>query len=128
MKSKKENREIILDLFKLQKTNENHNKSWILANGKNLKKEIEHLLKDLIKTYGKSKLVNKISSKLNLNIRVELDFNPSNLGEEIKRNRECLKLNRYFLQRNTKTSGKEWNKIEGENWIPSCRKLRRIYK
>lgn len=126
--SNSKNNKITLDLFQLHKKEDKHPKSWILASGKNLRKEIDFLIKELSKKYKSYEIINKICSKININIFLTKNIKYIGFGKEIKNKRKTQKLYKTTFTKQTGTSGKDWNLIEENKHFPSCKKLNKIFK
>lgn len=118
--------EIILDLFRLHLEEDKDPRSWILASGKNLRKEVNILIKDLLKQYKKYQIINELLPEINIELLKNKD--PVKFGKEIKSKRLGLKLGKKKTAKITRTSCEDWNKIEKSKHFPSCTKLRRIQK
>jgi transcriptional regulator with XRE-family HTH domain len=118
----------MLDLLLLHQPKDNKDpRAWILASGKNLRKQIDFLQSKLLQVMSKDELVNSLAEKADVKLKVKLNgLSVKQWLMQIKELRIKKGLGRHKMEKLTGTSGADWSSIERREHIPSCRKLRKI--
>jgi len=118
----------MLNILQLHLPEDNRDaRCWILARGKNLRKRIDFLQSELLKTMSKGDLINFLAEKAGVTLKIGLDdLSIKEWLSQIERLRIENKISFNQMMKITGTSGEDWIKIQKGQHLPSCKKLNKI--
>lgn len=118
----------MLDILQLHRLEDNRDaRCWILANGKDLRKQIDYLQFKLLENMERNDFVNQLSERAGVKLKIRLNgLSIKEWLSRIKCLREGSGLSSKRMERITRTSGGDWIRIQNGEHLPSCKKLNRI--
>lgn len=118
----------MLDILQLCKLGDNRDaRCWILARGKNLRKQVDFLQDELLRIMSKDNLINFLTEKAGVTLKIK--FKGLSVKEwlsQIEKLRIKEGLSFKKMMKLTGTAGNRWSEIQRGEWLPYCKKLKKI--